>query len=214
MADREYKDINAIAAEMKPLPTPCELAAENDRLMQKASALCKERDELKKTLYEERARHRTEYCESAEYDCVALGKLRKDNERLRHALDQTIVMLNDETVRAERLEAENRAKEQYIAETIGKLARERERDDEIIANLQKELVEAAKERDAAAEDIKKNWLCAVCKKRDKGNEWVGCSEQRIIFEDEYCVTCANFEWRGVQEREERRSRMWRKKSRA
>lgn len=30
-----------------------------------------------------------------------------------------------------------------------------------------------------------------------------CSKQRIIFEDEYCVTCANFEWRGVQEREER-----------
>lgn len=79
-----------------------------------------------------------------------------------------------------RLEAENCAKEQYIAETIGKLTRE---------------------RDAAAEDIKKNWLCAVCKKRDKGNEWVGCSEQRIIFEDEYCVTCANFEWRGVQEAE-------------
>ena len=174
MADREYKDINAIAAEMKPLPTPCELAAENDRLMQKVSALCKERDELK-----------------------------RDNERLRRALDQTVVKLNDETVRAERLEAENRAKEQYIAETIGKLARERERDDEIIASLQKELVEAAKERDAAAEDIKKNWLCAVCKKRDKGNEWVGCSKQRIIFEDEYCVTCANFEWRGVQEREER-----------
>ena len=153
MADREYKDINEIAAEMKPLPTPCELAAENDRLMQKVSALCKERDELK-----------------------------RDNERLRRALDQTVVKLNDETVRAERLEAENRAKEQYIAETIGKLTRE---------------------RDAAAEDIKKNWLCAVCKKRDKGNEWVGCSEQRIIFEDEYCVTCANFEWRGVQEREER-----------
>lgn len=153
MADREYKDINAIAAEMKPMPTPCELAAENDRLMQKVSALCKERDELK-----------------------------RDNERLRRALDQTVVKLNDETVRAERLEAENRAKEQYIAETIGKLARE---------------------RDAAIEDVKKNWICAACKKGKDGHEWVGCSERRLEQVGDYSATCVNFEWRGVQEREER-----------
>lgn len=159
MADREYKDINAIAAEMKPLPTPCELAAENDRLMQKVSALCKERDELKKTLYEERARHRTEYCESAEYDCVALGKLRKDNERLRHALNQTIVMLNDETVRAE----------------------------------------------AAIADMKRSWLCEICKNKTSENVGDACEKVRPVHlglgKKEF--TCANFEWRGAQEREER-----------
>lgn len=146
MADREYKDINAIAAEMKPMPTPCELAAENDRLMQKVSALCKERDEA----------HRQ--------------------------IDQLVIRLNDETERVARLEAENRAKEQYIAETIGKLARE---------------------RDAAIEDVKKNWICAACKKGKDGHEWVGCSERRLEQVGDYSATCANFEWRGVQEREER-----------
>lgn len=146
MADREYKDINAIAAEMKPLPTPCELAAENDRLMQKVSALCKERDEA----------HRQ--------------------------IDQLVIRLNDETERVARLEAENRAKEQYIAETIGKLARE---------------------RDAAIEDVKKNWICAACKKGKDGHEWVGCSERRLEQVGDYSATCVNFEWRGVQEREER-----------
>lgn len=154
MADREYKDINAIAAEMKPLPTPCELAAENDRLMQKVSALCKERDELK-----------------------------RDNERLRRALDQTVVKLNDETVRAERLEAENRAKEQYIAETIGKLARE---------------------RDAAVVDLTElsNSLqsCKYCKNlKDDICTWY----EEHPEDKENCGDGKFFEWRGVQEREER-----------
>lgn len=168
---KEYKDINAIAAEMKPMPTPCELAEENDRLMQKVSALCKERDELK-----------------------------RDNERLRRALDQTVVKLNDETVRAERVEAENYSKEQYIAETIGKLARERKRDDEIIASLQKELVEAAKERDAAIADIsslalkQKFTLCDCCKNKNS---------LKCVYCRGYLFTKPKFEWRGVQEREER-----------
>lgn len=154
MADREYKDINAIAAEMKPLPTPCELAAENDRLMQKVSALCKERDELK-----------------------------RDNERLRRALDQTVVKLNDETVRAERLEAENRAKEQYIAETIGKVV---------------------KERDAAIADLKelsdKVQSCKYCKnlKDDICTYYATHPKEKAN-----CGDGKFFEWRGVQEREER-----------
>lgn len=56
----------------------------------------------------------------------AVEQLVKERDNARRTLDQTLVRLNDETVRAERLEAENRAKEQYIAETIGKVIKERD----------------------------------------------------------------------------------------
>lgn len=125
----------------------------------------------------------------------AVEQLVKEHDNARRTLDQTLVRLNDETVRAERLEAENRAKEQYIAETIGKLARERKRDDEIIASLQKELVEAAKERDAAIAFVPR--VCKTCK-RD-GLQYLAGGKL-----DGLCDTCrrnrrCNWEWRGVQE---------------
>lgn len=122
-------------------------------------------------------------------------EVKQERDALAKSLDQTLVRLNDETVRAERLEAENRAKEQYIAETIGKLARERKRDDEIIASLQKELVEAAKERDAAIAFVPR--VCKTCK-RD-GLQYLAGGKL-----DSLCDTCrrnrrCNWEWRGVQE---------------
>lgn len=122
-------------------------------------------------------------------------EVKQERDALAKSLDQTLVRLNDETVRADRLEAENRAKEQYIAETIGKLTRERERDDEIIASLQKELVEAAKERDAAIAFVPR--VCKTCK-RD-GLQYLAGGKL-----DGLCDTCrrnrrCNWEWRGVQE---------------
>lgn len=97
----EYEDMCRVIEKMHPQPTPCELAAANDRLMQKVSALCKERDEA----------HRQ--------------------------IDQLVIRLNDETERVARLEAESRAKEQYIAETISKVIIER---DELRRSLNKEIV--------------------------------------------------------------------------
>lgn len=74
MADREYKDINTIAAEMKPMPTPCEMfekmrrmERDSNDLLMRFSRKCKERDDMMRTL------------------------------------DQTTVKLNDETARADAL---------------------------------------------------------------------------------------------------------------
>lgn len=76
-----------------------------DELLQKYSAVCKERDELKKQL--------------------RVATQRADS--LSKKLDQTLISMDDETVRANnaerelaRVQKENRAKEQYIAEHMGK----------------------------------------------------------------------------------------------
>lgn len=45
-----YLDMNELINRCHPQPTPCELAAENDKLKQKVAALCKERDELRSAL--------------------------------------------------------------------------------------------------------------------------------------------------------------------
>lgn len=66
------------------------------------------------------------YCDALRDAAGAIEQLVKEHDNARRTLDQTLVRLNDETVRAERLEAENRAKEQYIAETISKVIRERD----------------------------------------------------------------------------------------
>lgn len=55
-----------------------------DELMQKFSAVCKERDDLRRTV------------------------------------DQLVKRLDDETAQVDRLTKENRAKEQYIAERMGR----------------------------------------------------------------------------------------------
>lgn len=90
-----------------------------------------------------------------------------------------------------RVEAENYAKEQYISETIGKLARDRKRDDEIIASLQKELVEAAKERDAAISDLRYQSACWNCTKNGKD-----CHANMPMEQPN--VMCNDFEWRGAK----------------
>lgn len=78
-----YYDINSAILDSNPRMTPCELAEENDRLKQKVTALCKERDQL------------------------------------HDQIDRLVKRLDDETAAVNRLENENRAKEQYIAKVMG-----------------------------------------------------------------------------------------------
>lgn len=73
-----------------------------------------------------------------------------------------------------RLEAENRAKEQYIAETIGKVI---------------------KERDAAIADLRKTASCLVCK--HFGENGITCDALNQCLYGEHDV----WEWRGVREAE-------------
>lgn len=79
-----------------------------------------------------------------------------------------------------RLEAENRAKEQYIAETIGKVI---------------------KERDAAIADLGK--ACYINLRNVRANACHFCLKlpicAKISGKQNYC--CADWEWRGVQEEE-------------
>lgn len=72
-----------------------------------------------------------------------------------------------------RLEAENRAKEQYIAETIGKVT---------------------KERDAAIADLHYQSACWNCTKNGKD-----CHAN--IPMEQPNVMCGGFEWRGERRRE-------------
>ena len=56
------------------------------------------------------------------------------------------------------------------------------------------------ERNAAVEDIKKNWLCFTCKKRIKGREWAYCKHLELEVtgrDDARTTTCENWEWRGI-----------------
>lgn len=53
------------------------------------------------------------------------------------------------------------------------------------------------ERDAAIADIKRAWICAVCQKRKEGREWLMCKNINIIEQQDGCLTCDNFEWRGL-----------------
>ena len=77
----EYEDMNRIIEKMHPQPTPCELAAENDRLMQKVSALCKERDELRRSLDKEIVATGDAMLEISSLK-KEIDKLRAENKRL------------------------------------------------------------------------------------------------------------------------------------
>lgn len=50
----------------------------------------------------------------------------KERDEAHRQINQLVIKLNDETAKVTRLEAENRAKEEYIAETIGKVIKERD----------------------------------------------------------------------------------------
>ena len=64
-------------------------------------------------------------------------------------------------------------------------------------DLIKKLNQAIVERDAAIADIKRAWICAACKKRKEGQEWLMCRHRNFIEQQDGCLTCDNFEWRGV-----------------
>lgn len=127
------------------------------------------------TLHEDEQRCQERLLEKA---ADAIEQLAKERDNARRTLDQTLVRLNDETVRAERLEAESRAKEQYIAETIGKVI---------------------KERDAAIADLGK--ACYINLRNVRANACHFCLKlpicAKISGKQNYC--CADWEWRGVQE---------------
>jgi len=75
---------------------------------------------------------------------------------------------------------------------------------ELIANavaLQSENTELKAKLDKAVEDIKANWMCRSCAKRIKGHEWTRCENLVTINGEENVLTCANFEWRGLEESE-------------
>ena len=77
----EYEDMNRMIEKMHPQPTPCELAAANDRLMQKVSALCKERDELRRSLNKEIVATGDAMLEISSLK-KEIDKLRAENKRL------------------------------------------------------------------------------------------------------------------------------------
>lgn len=61
-------------------------------------------------------------CELAEENDKLKQKvaaLCKERDESHRTIDQLVIRLNEETTKVARLEAENRAKEQYIAEVIG-----------------------------------------------------------------------------------------------
>lgn len=120
-------------------------------------------EHLVKDLHEalEDERHAEVYAMKMKENCNEMGK----------KLNHVITAYDNETVRAERLEAENRAKEQYIAETIGKVI---------------------KERDAAIADLRYQSACWNCTKNGKKCHASMPMEQPNVM-------CGGFEWRGVQE---------------
>lgn len=79
-----------------------------------------------------------------------------------------------------------------IEQLVMQLVMNKERDDKIIASLQKELVEAANARDAAVADLKGHCHCSDCKHLDVNNR---CKENHSCFDVNH------WEWRGVQEDE-------------
>lgn len=81
---------------------------------------------------------------------------------------------------------------EFAADAIEQLVMDKERDDKIIASLQKELVEAANARDAAVSDLKGHCHCSDCKHLDVNNR---CKENHSCFDVNH------WEWRGVQEDE-------------
>lgn len=64
-----------------------------------------------------------------------------------------------------------------------------------------ELAKVKAERDAAIADIKLAWLCAACKKRVVGREWLFCLHRKFEEQADCTLTCGNFEWRGVMQNE-------------
>jgi hypothetical protein len=70
---------------------------------------------------------------------------------------------------------------------------------DLIESLQSQLAEAERRERAAVEDLKANWLCRACSKREKGREWCGCKHGDFVMDDERVVRCSHFEWRGPQE---------------
>lgn len=69
--------------------------------------------------------------------------------------------------------------------------------DELIEKLK----QVTAERDAAIKDIKRAWICATCKKREFGREWLYCKHRCLIEQHDKTLTCDNFEWRGVMNNE-------------
>jgi hypothetical protein len=65
--------------------------------------------------------------------------------------------------------------------------------DELIAKLKA----VTAERDAAIADIKRAWICATCKKREPGCEWLYCKHRCFVEQHDKTLTCDNFVWRGV-----------------
>lgn len=66
---------------------------------------------------------------------------------------------------------------------------------EIIAALR----ESQRKADAAVEDLKANWLCQACSKREKGKEWAWCKHGDFVTDGERVVRCSHFDWRGPQD---------------
>lgn len=66
-----------------------------------------------------------------------------------------------------------------------------------IEELLEKLKKVTAERDAAIADIKRAWLCATCKKRELGREWLYCKNRKFLELPDKTLTCDNFEWRGV-----------------
>lgn len=100
----------------------------------------------------------------------------KERDQLHDQINRLVKRLDDETATVDRLEKENRAKEQYIAETIGKLVKER---DAAIADIREAL-------NRTEECLLCRWFDGThgCRKSDKS-----CEKSKT---DEW-------EWRGVQE---------------
>lgn len=76
-----YYDMTTAILDSNPRMTPCELAEENDRLKQKISALCKERDQLRRSLNKEIVATGDAMLEISSLK-KEIDKLRAENKRL------------------------------------------------------------------------------------------------------------------------------------
>jgi hypothetical protein len=81
---------------------------------------------------------------------------------------------------------------------VNRAATMREKTLKIVEQAQKELEQVRAERDAAAKDLRINWLCRTCNKRKVGHEWAYCKHFILENGPEETLTCGNFEWRGPQ----------------
>jgi len=120
-------------------------------------------------------------CDMAK-DCAdALESLTAENERL--------------TARNKELECAYSA---YDGSALERADQHIELQEKAIHDLKTRAEKAEAERDAAVEDIKANWLCRACEKREKGKEWAWCKHGDFVTDGERVVRCSHFEWRGTK----------------